>query len=105
MNTDELSRVHTNFKLASGAAVLILSGGTIFYHFIEKLSWVDALYFSIITLATVGYGDIVPHTTAGKLFTCLYVIVGIAIIGTFGNLLIKQSLLKRELRQQKKNKN
>jgi voltage-gated potassium channel len=57
--------------------------GTIVYHLVEKLSWVDAYYFSVITLATVGYGDITPHTTFGKIFTTFYVLIGIGIITTF----------------------
>lgn len=84
------------------AALAVLSFGAVFYHQVEKLNWVDAFYFCTITLATVGYGDIVPHTTAGKLFTIFYVIIGIGIIATFANLLIKQAVVKRELKRSKK---
>lgn len=62
---------------------VVIAVGTIFYRFIEGLSWVDALYFTMITLTTVGYGDISPQTTAGKLFTIVYIIVGLGIIATF----------------------
>ncbi len=101
MEKTELRRIRTNFRLAAAAALIVLSAGTTFYHFVEKLSWVDAFYFSTITLTTVGYGDITPHTTLGKLFTCAYVVIGIAIIGAFGNLLIKTSMVRREQRQEK----
>jgi voltage-gated potassium channel len=62
---------------------LALVVGTTVYHFLEHLSWVDAYYFSVITLTTVGYGDIAPHTEAGKIFTTFYVVSGIGIITTF----------------------
>jgi hypothetical protein len=39
--------------------------------------------FSVITLATVGYGDFAPRTTGGKLFTVGYVLVGVGLLGSF----------------------
>jgi hypothetical protein len=47
----------------------------------EHWSLVDAVYFSIATFTTVGYGDIGPHTGASKLFTCLFSLGGIAFLG------------------------
>lgn len=37
---------------------------------------VDALYFAVVTLCTIGYGDIVPDTNFTKLFTCVFILVG-----------------------------
>lgn len=54
--------------------------GTVVYRFVESLSWTDALYFSVATITTVGYGDIYPHTTAGKLFTVFYILVGLGLL-------------------------
>lgn len=62
-------------------AMVVLSIGTVFYHYVESLSWLDAFYFSTITLTTIGYGDISPKTDLGKLFTIPYSIMGIAILG------------------------
>jgi voltage-gated potassium channel len=55
---------------------LVLSG-TIGYHFLEGMSLLDALYLTIITLTTVGYGDLHPVTPAGKLFTMVLVLCGV----------------------------
>ncbi|KAK4797231.1 hypothetical protein SAY86_029557 [Trapa natans] len=41
---------------------------------------IDALYFMVVTLCTIGYGDIVPDTTFTKLFTCVFIIVGFGFI-------------------------
>ena len=57
--------------------------GTAFYSLVEGLRFVDALYFSIVTLTTVGYGDFAPETDLGKLFTAAYVLVGIGILLSF----------------------
>jgi voltage-gated potassium channel len=69
-------------SLALLAAVAIVSG-TGFYSLVEGLRFVDALYFSVITLTTVGYGDFAPETDAGKLFTAVYVLVGVGILLAF----------------------
>jgi len=50
---------------------IILAVGTVAYHYLEGWSWVDSLYFSVITLTTIGYGDFSPQTDAGKLFTMI----------------------------------
>jgi voltage-gated potassium channel len=71
------------FRYLLGAVGVILSLGTIFYHLTEKWSWLDSYYFSVVTLATVGYGDLVPHTSAGKLFTTFYILAGVGIITSF----------------------
>ena len=57
--------------------------GTAFYSLVEGLRFVDALYFSVITLTTVGYGDFTTETDLGKLFTAVYVLLGIGILLTF----------------------
>ncbi|KAM5587758.1 two-pore potassium channel 3-like [Rosa sericea] len=41
---------------------------------------VDALYFCIVTMCTIGYGDITPKTTATKLFSIMFVLVGFGFI-------------------------
>jgi voltage-gated potassium channel Kch len=71
------------YRILVAAAAITLATGTIVYHFVEHFRWVDAYYFSVVTLATVGYGDLVPHTTFGKLFTTFYIFIGVGIITTF----------------------
>lgn len=61
----------------------IIGLGTITYRLLEKWDWVDCLYFSVVTLTTVGYGDIAPTTTGGKIFTIFYIILGLGIILNF----------------------
>ncbi len=62
-----------------GVAVTMVGHGTVFYGFVEDVSWIDSLYFCVITLTTVGYGDISPATTAGKVFTIIYAVMGIGV--------------------------
>ncbi|HEY7465164.1 MAG TPA: potassium channel family protein, partial [Dehalococcoidia bacterium] len=75
------------------ATVAILAFGTVFYHYTEDWSWVDSLYFCTITLATIGYGDLTPTKDFTKLFTVVYVLVGLGIVATFITTLLKAPLL------------
>jgi voltage-gated potassium channel Kch len=77
-----LSDLYSNNKVINriiAIAVFFIIAGAVFYHIVEKLNWVDAFYFTVVTLATVGYGDIAPHTNLGKIFTIFYILVGITI--------------------------
>ena len=69
---------------------VILAAGTLFYHFIEQWRWLDSLYFSVMTLSTVGYGDLTPLTDAGKIFTVIYIFFGIGVILSFINVVARR---------------
>lgn len=61
----------------------LISSGTIFYRLVEGWGWLDSLYFCVVTLPTVGYGDLHPVTPLAKLFTIPYIILGVAMLGVF----------------------
>jgi voltage-gated potassium channel Kch len=69
------------------SALVVLGGGTALW-LVEGdrpdstlRSWGDALWWSLTTLTTVGYGDHVPVTTAGRLIGAVVMVVGVAVIG------------------------
>ena len=61
-------------------AVGTLLAGMFFYHWVEGWSLLDALYFCVVSLATVGYGDLTPTTPGSRIFTIFYLINGIGIL-------------------------
>ncbi|MBJ9992947.1 MULTISPECIES: potassium channel family protein [Paenibacillus] len=65
-----------NFQVFFVLIVLLLVSGTIFYTTEENLAIIDALYFCITTLSTVGHPDFMPKTGLGKIFTMIYIVVG-----------------------------
>lgn len=71
---------------------LSLVVGSTFYHFVEGLAPVDAFYFASMTLTTVGYGDFVPKTDLGKIFTAVYAFIGIGAFLGFAAMLSQAAL-------------
>lgn len=79
--------------------------GTLVYHRLEGWSYLDALYFCVISLATIGYGDLTPTTPEAKLFTIFYVINGIVILLAFFDRVRAVRLNRRETRAADKDAN
>jgi voltage-gated potassium channel Kch len=86
------------FKLLAISAFTLMAVGTIVYHFMEGWSWVDSIYFSVVAVTTVGFGEISPSTDASKLFTVVYILSGVGIIASY---LSARSDRKRQKRIQK----
>ena len=57
----------------------LVAVASLFYAAVEDWSLLDSTYFAVVTIATIGYGDLVPRTAAGKIFTIVYVICGIGL--------------------------
>jgi len=64
-------------QIALGSTLTFLGWWTTFYHLSEWWSWIDSFYFSVTTLATVGYGDLAPTKDSSKLFTVFFIIFGV----------------------------
>jgi hypothetical protein len=83
-----------NFQALFFLVCMILLSGTIFFVRQEGLSIIDALYFCIVTLSTVGHPSFVPQTEMGKVFTMLFIVVGtglfVGMIGYIAYALIKE---------------
>ncbi|MBD3397661.1 hypothetical protein GF412_00810 [Candidatus Micrarchaeota archaeon] len=58
---------------------ILYAFGAIAYHNLEHWRWVDSIYFMTATFTTVGYGDFVPSTDEGKIFTVFFMWTGISI--------------------------
>lgn len=95
-------KIRKRYQYLTLIALTTLGIGTIFYHFVEGWKWLDALYFSVVTLATVGYGDFTPKTDLGKTFTIVYILAGIAIIAAFAHSLFERAIKRKEEREKKR---
>ncbi len=80
---------------------LVLGVGTVFFHIVEGWNWLDAYFFTVVTLSTVGYGSLVPTTALGKIGTTVLIFVG---LGVFGAAIQQFSRLTYEARLKRRRK-
>ena len=64
----------------AGLIIIFLLIGTYSYHILEGWDYIDSLYFSTVTLTTIGYGDLYPTNNASKLFTVFFILSGVGIL-------------------------
>lgn len=76
----KIETVDIELRRAFVVLMLMLAAGTAVYMVAEGWSLLDAAYFSVITLTTIGYGDMHPTTDFAKLFTMGYVLVGVGLV-------------------------
>lgn len=67
------------FRATFLLACLILLTGTLFFRNVEGWGWVDSLYHSVMLASTVGGSQLQPQTDAGKIFSVLYILVGVGV--------------------------
>lgn len=61
--------------------ILLILLGTVVYAFLEGWTLFDSLYATIITITTVGYGDLSPQTQSGRIFAIFFTLVAIGLAG------------------------
>ncbi len=71
----------SKFIIALFLVVLIIFVGVLGYAFISGFSWIDSLYMTVITVTTVGYGEVSPLDDSSKIFTIFLIISSIGIYG------------------------
>lgn len=83
------------YRWVAAIAFTLIGIGTVFYHIVENWKLIDSLYFSTVTLTTIGYGDFTPKTDAGKLFTVFYVLIGVGTVAAALNILVRGAAQRR----------
>ncbi len=64
-------------RLALVVGLALLAGGTLGYMGLEHYNPLDALFMTVITLSSVGYGEVNPLDPAGEIFTIRLILVGL----------------------------
>lgn len=74
-----MDQLQHNIMLSLFLIIILYGIGYIVYHHLEGWNIVDSIYFQTVTFTTIGYGDVVPKSDAGKLFTVAISWIGITI--------------------------
>ncbi|EBA17798.1 Potassium channel protein [Roseobacter sp. SK209-2-6] len=76
--------------------LIILVSSTVFFHLVEGWSWVDSYFFTVVTISTVGYGNLVPATEIGKIATTILIFSGLGIFAIAIREFAQLQMQKRE---------
>ncbi len=71
--------IPANLKASIALLLLIIVVGTSGFHFLENVDIITSLYWTIVTITTIGYGDIVPHTVDGRIFSIIIMVSGVSV--------------------------
>lgn len=77
---DSFDHIQRQLRFSILALGIIFPIGVLGYMAFESLSFIDAIWITIITLGTIGYGDLVPVTNAGRVFTIFLIVGGIGAV-------------------------
>ena len=69
-------------KILSGVVLIIIFFTVLMYYYGPSYGLFDDFYFVVVTLTTVGYGDVTPHTFSEKVITVFLIIVGVFVFST-----------------------
>ncbi len=86
--------IDSRIRLAVVLIIMVFVTGIVGFRFLYDYTWIDALYMTIITVSTVGYGEVQPMGAYGKLFTSFFIISGLFIFG-FGLSTITEHILNK----------
>ncbi len=75
MNSERFLLILSIFSL-----LVLLVFGTFLFHILEGWRLMDSFYFTGVTMLTIGYGDITPHTDAGKIATVCFGFISVGIV-------------------------
>lgn len=92
-----MNAVRLRLRISLAILLVVLVAGTITFVFAEGYGFFDSLYFSIVTMATVGYGDITPKTIAGRIVALVMIVGGVS---TFMGVLANATELYMEKREE-----
>lgn len=94
----------TKIYTAVSLLVILLLIGILGFKFIAHYSWIDALYMTVITITTVGFGEVQPLDPTAKFFTIFLILISIIVVGYALSVITEYILSKSNLEEIKQKK-
>ncbi|ROU03326.1 potassium channel family protein [Histidinibacterium lentulum] len=91
---DAFSSAKVRSLLAFTFALIALA--TVVFWLLEDWSLLQAAFFAVATISTVGYGDVVPETVAGRIFCMVYILVGLGVFVAAATAVAEALIARRE---------
>ncbi len=95
--------IKTRLRVLSLMLLAVMAAGILGFMAIEHFTFLDAVYYMVVTLATVGYGDVHPVSSAGKILAMVLIVMGVGtflgVIANVTEMMLNQH--ERRIRQQK----
>ena len=89
------------FRILFVLIMLLLLTGAIFYSEVEGYDLIDSLYFSVMIMSTIGYGELTLSTSTAKIFTIVYAFVSIGVFITIGSKVVLLFVERSKVSQKK----
>ncbi|MFD2824144.1 potassium channel family protein [Lacinutrix iliipiscaria] len=89
---------------AIGLLIVLLLIGVVGFKMMSDYSWIDALYMTVITITTVGYGEVHPLDPTAKLFTIFLILTSVVVVGYALSVITEYILSKSNLEELKQKK-
>lgn len=96
--------MNRKIKIALSLLLVILFIGVVGFKITMDLSWVDALYMTVITMTTVGYREISDPTPEAKIFIIILILVSVIIVGYAVSVTTEFLLSKNNLQELQRKK-
>ena len=91
------SKIYTAISMLA----LVLVVGVVGFRVMSDYSWVDAIYMTVITITTVGFGEVNPLDDEAKIFTILLILTSIVIVGYAITVITEYILSKNNIEELK----
>lgn len=88
----------SKFYLSLFLLIFVFTIGVVGFHFIADMKWVDAIYMTIITVTTVGYGEVSPLDEEAKLFTVFLIVISVFVFAYAISVITEYILSRSTLR-------
>ena len=104
MESPFLKFFRSKIETAIALLILLLFIGVVGFRVMSNYSWVDAIYMTVITVTTVGFGEVHPLDPQAKIFTVFLILTSIVIVGYAFKIITEYIISKNNLAELKQKK-